>query len=462
MFINKNTLLLVAISVITIAVIAFFGIKRFSAKNRIYIDKNYEQSNLNTELHTASDSLILGYGWSENPHIERGTEEAIKMILGKIKKPKFILAFYIAPYRPQQIRDVIYQRFPNVTLAGMECADAVFTPDGIHNSKNGAIAILGFRSKNFDADVFGLPYNKGDSHEAIAQSVIDKTLKNKKDLYENTGLITGQIIFYPEIYCDILNKNFDKNIPMIGGNPINQQIEPASIIANKTVYDKGFLLTYINTNKKIGASFHGGFTGRIKKGTVTKVNKDDNHIIVEIDHHRAIDVYNRWADDKFREYLNIPETRIVNNSVLCPFAKALKLKDGSLHYRTIHPWKFAPDGSIHCGTTFDEGDEIHYVEGTEDVLINRSGVVAKKAMANGKISYNNLAGGVHIYCHGAAVQLGIRSEGQVVKNIVDEINKATKGAPYIGGFFGGEQGVIEGHGFFAANLVSSMMTFSKK
>ena len=37
----------------------------------------------------------------------------------------------------------------------------------------------------------------------------------------------------------------------------------------------------------------------------------------------------------------------------------------------------------------------------------------------------------------------------------------TGGAPYIGGFFGGEQGTVRGHGYFAGNLMSSMMVFSR-
>ena len=107
------------------------------------------------------------------------------------------------------------------------------------------------------------------------------------------------------------------------------------------------------------------------------------------------------------------------------------------------------------------GDRVYYVQGDQEVLIQRCAAVARNAMIQGDISYRTVAGGVHIYCAGAGKHLGIGEQGSAAR-IVDEINLEMKGKPFIGGFLGGEQGTVQGYGFFAGTLMSTMMVFSEE
>ncbi len=72
----------------------------------------------------------------------------------------------------------------------------------------------------------------------------------------------------------------------------------------------------------------------------------------------------------------------------------------------------------------------------------------------------DIAGGLHIYCGGAAKTLGLEADGETDK-MVREIKKAMGGKPFIGGFTAGEQGNIPGYGYFHGNLMSSMVIFSE-
>ncbi len=69
-----------------------------------------------------------------------------------------------------------------------------------------------------------------------------------------------------------------------------------------------------------------------------------------------------------------------------------------------------------------------------------------------------MAGGLHIYCAGAAKTLGLEKDGATDKMIRD-ISKAMNEKSFIGGFTAGEQGTIPGYGFFHGNLMSSMVVF---
>jgi hypothetical protein len=408
-----------------------------------------------------SDVLKIGYGWSEEPSVSQATEAALAMLAKHVPQPKFILVFFTNPYDPHLIRDGIVKTFGQAKILGMQSGEGVFSPDGVHSSPTGALAMLGFQAEQFSVGIAGAPADGDSNHEQVAKQVVAAALKDagKTAGEPPGGMITGQVLGASEIYSDVLNQQLP-GIPMIGGNQITSKIALGAIIANRDVYPSGFVLGLFYYARPIGTYFHGGFVARTKSGTVTQVAPENSHVIVEIDHRPAVTVYNEWANDDFRQYLGKAEPVIVNASVTQPLAKALNLADGSIQYVTLHPWKFNPDGSFDGGVAVSVGERIHYMRGNEQILIKRSGVVARKAMIEGGFPIRQLAGGIHIYCIGAGMKLGINQTG-LTPAMVREIKANTAGAPFIGGFFGGEQGRIKGYGYFAGNLMSSMMVFSK-
>ena len=409
------------------------------------------------------DPLVLAYGWSDLPDAADATDAALGMMREAVPDPRFILTFYTGPYKAEIIKDRIREAFADAKLLGMESANAVFSPAGLHDSASGAVVVLGFDAADLAVGVGGDEVDEHSDHQQVAQNVIAQARADAGQSADQSpgGIICGQVMGFSEIYCEALNEQFNKITPMIGGNPITSQVTQGSIIVNDRVYARGFALALIYTDKKIGANFHGGFSGRIKHGQVTAVDPSDNHIIVTIDGRPALEVYNEWADNRFRKYLGLQEPVIVNESVLTPLSKSIQLEGGDLHHLTLHPWKFNPDGSINGGVTVNVGDRLYYVEGDEQVLVQRCGAVVRKAMIEGQISYRTAVGGVHIYCVGAGKYLGFGPDGRA-REIVDNINGEMKGKPFIGGFFGGEQGTVQGYGFFAGNLMSAMMVFSEE
>jgi len=108
-----------------------------------------------------------------------------------------------------------------------------------------------------------------------------------------------------------------------------------------------------------------------------------------------------------------------------------------------------------------KGSEEAFIAGIS-VVFDRGtpSVVAEKAIAAGSITPDDLAGGLQIYCAGASTVIGLR-EGGTAPKMVEEIRKAMRGHPFIGGFTSAEQGQIPGTGYFNSNLMSSMAVFAK-
>jgi small ligand-binding sensory domain FIST len=112
------------------------------------------------------------------------------------------------------------------------------------------------------------------------------------------------------------------------------------------------------------------------------------------------------------------------------------------------------------GADISEGEQLYFATTTKKAYIKRAGTIVHQAMLEGKIKYQDLEGGVHFYCRGAAFsQFGKNQEN--LEALVNETNTKIRDQPYIGTFTAGEQGNIAGYGTFMGNLTSSMAVFSK-
>ncbi|EDM79386.1 hypothetical protein PPSIR1_02496 [Plesiocystis pacifica SIR-1] len=408
----------------------------------------------------------MASGWSELADTAAASEQALAKVGADVPEPRFVLVFFTEPHSPDAIHDAVRSRHPDAQIFGMQSANAVFTSEGIHGLEGGAIAMLGFAAEDLRVGIAGAPLLDGDNleHRALGRELYTLALASAGQRPDSTptAMITSQAMGHSEQYCEALNESLSIPVPMIGGNAVTSTITHGAVIANDEVYAEGVGLAVLFSETKVGTHFHGGFSGRMKRGVVTGVAPDDDHVITTIDGRPALEVYDEWSEGAFREQVEASRSApvIVNESVLQPLAKALDTKSGEPHFVTLHPWRFNPDGSLDGGVSVTKGETLHYVEGSDEALIQRSGVVTRRAMAEARIPRPQLAGGVHIYCIGAGMALGIGADGKA-GGIVDAINTQTDGAPYIGGFFGGEQGMIPDHGYFAGNLMSSMMVFSR-
>ena len=95
------------------------------------------------------------------------------------------------------------------------------------------------------------------------------------------------------------------------------------------------------------------------------------------------------------------------------------------------------------------GDTIYYVEGNKEALRRRAAAVARDAMVNGRIKVKDVAGGLHIYCAGAAVTLGFKDEGEV-RGMIDEVRRAMRQAPSLAASPPPSRAAFRGMGYLTA------------
>ena len=407
-----------------------------------------------------ANPLIMAHGWSVNPAGGAAAiEEAVAMMQNTLDDPTCIVLYTTAGYGEREICDKLRQRFPKAKLFGMNVYKGVFTSDGLHLGKRGALAIMGFAGGDL---VFGV----GASEVRDGADVVDLTGNTIAAAVRDAGktpqdkpavILLGATKGREDAIVAGIADTLANDIPLIGGTHCTDTFGQGFVVGNGVLHKPGVVIGLIYSDAKIGASFSSGFVGKKKSGRITS---GQGRLLREIDGRPAQDVYREWAMGHFDNIDCTTKSVLVMSSAVCPLAKAIRLPNGRMRYIPVRPWRFNPDGSLNMGGDIHAGDAVYYVEGNKRALRKRAGVVTRDALVNGNIKIKDIAGGLHIYCGGAAKTLGL-GKGAEAGKLVDEVRAYMGGQPFIGGFTAGEQGTIPGYGYFHGNLMSSMVIFAR-
>jgi hypothetical protein len=284
--------------------------------------------------------------------------------------------------------------------------------------------------------------------EAVKEAVNDagKTLETEPSL-----ILVAPAKLKEEPILEAIEYLFGKNVRISGGSPGGNYVT-----ANNRAVKDGFSLAIIYADSKIGAGFHSGIAvDKNKSGVVTKMG-DNRRIIKEIDNRPAFSVYREWAEGGLDD-VNPGEGSDIWSRAFA-LVRVYNLAENEMGTKVVVPISVNPDLSVVTGADISVGENLYFATATRKAYVKRAGTIVKQALLDGKMTYSELAGGIHFYCRGAAFsQFGENSEELEV--LVNETNLMMKGKPYIGTFTAGEQGNIKGYGIFMGNLTSSMALF---
>ena len=407
-----------------------------------------------------AEPLKLAQGWSV--HINGGqvaTDEAIARMEKSIDAPRFIVLYTTADYGERETVTTLRERYPEAKIFGMNVYRGVFTSDGLHIGERGSLAMMGFAGGDLAFGVAAREVKDGADITALTRETFAAAAHDAGATPEDppSMVLLGALKGKEDVVVAELGNLVPRDIPLIGGTHCNNNFQQGYVIGNDEIIKPGIVIGLIYSQANIGVSFYSGFVGKKKSGIITG---SEGRILKEIDSRPAQEVYREWAKGHFDDIDSSVENVLVMKSATCPLAKAIRLPNGKLRYIPVRPQRFNTDGSLSMGGDVSLGDTIYYVEGNKEALRRRAAAVAREAMVNGKIKVKDVAGGLHIYCAGAAKTLGLEVDGEVMR-MVGEVRKAMRGSPFIGGFTAAEQGTIPGYGIFNGNLMSSMVVFPK-
>jgi len=412
------------------------------------------------------EEIIIGYGWSRESDEEKAAEEAVNKIREQLKgkTPDWALLYSTVGYDAERLlREVNQVLGLQVKIQGITSFEGVMSNDGWHED---GIALLGIWSPKIE---FGFGHVEiGESGRKAGQEAIKKALEDiGKMAAEKPKLILMHSA--PGVEEEILKGIADVvggDVPVIGGASGDNDLSGKwKQFANNRVYSNGVTLTAFYTDLKIGYQFSSGlgYIATDKAGVVTKA---EGRTIYTIDNRPAAEVYNEWLDGEITDQLEQPMPGgLLFKGIMDPLVQILRGEKGVTYYMTIHPVQVnLPEKSLTSLAVTEKGQEMSIMHGTLESHLVRGPLITRMARAQGRITAEEVAGGIFICCACTHMVLD-KLPGFYVENVpklTAGLNDAFEGKPFIGAFTFGEQGFLPGIGNRHQNLITNMIVFSKK
>ena len=401
--------------------------------------------------------ISVGYGWSDNNDEVKAVEEAVSSVKTQLegKTPDFALLFSTVGYDSDKVLGEVVRLLPGVQVYGGTSCLAVQTKDGFHVGEKGSLALLAVATGNITfgvgcANIDDFPSAREAGKAAIQAAIDAAGEKGAPKLV----LMTGSVGHEEELLSGI-EEVIGKDIPVLGGSAGDNTITGDwKQFANGHVYSNGISLAAIYTDLNVGWAYEAGYLRSENKGTITRA---EGRIIYEIDNQPAAEVYNDWTGDLVAEELETGGS-VLSKATFYPLAKIIK-KEGKEYTLSIHPLSInATDHSLEVFANVEEGDEVLFMHGDWELLLNRALTTPTKALESESLSKEDVSFGIYTYC--AGTMLAIPEEERPKMPVL--VKTAIGDAPFIGTFTFGEQGHIRRVGNLHGNLVNSMVVFTEK
>jgi len=369
-----------------------------------------------------------------------------------VSDPELIICYYTQRHAPEQIGCLLQDTYPRATLQGCSTCTGVMTSNGFHSGGDGTALGL-----------WALSDPDGGYGSAVVE-IAGKPRAAGRAAVEQAILETGRVGELPELVWLSATPGFEEEViagiqevlgnevPIAGGSAADHSVSGHWSIFNHNAQSQdGVGLTLFYPSGEISFALHSGYFPSEISGTVTRA---EGRTIYEIDDQSAVEWYNREIGGKLDGVISRGGGSILADTTLHPFGREVHSRAYTDFYKLSHPESITEKGAIHFFTTFSEGETVVLMRGSNESLINRAGRVAMEAMKIGDLDPENISGALAIYCAGCMLAVHDHMDG-----VVESINTALQGKPFLGAFTFGEQGCYYDVSCTHGNLMISTVVF---
>ncbi|MCB0995729.1 MAG: FIST C-terminal domain-containing protein [Acidimicrobiales bacterium] len=387
--------------------------------------------------------------------------EELDSLAGDASTADFVFLFYGQGHDDTAIADFVRRRLSTAAVVGGTSCSGVMTADGLAGPDS--IGMLTVADPDGAYGAASAPL--GDDPAAAAEVALNAAL----DAADCSGELPELVwVFQPpgqeEAVIEGLRRIVGDRCPILGGSSADddvsgrwRQLGPDGPLVDHVVVGVLF------SSGGIGVAFQGGYEPTGASGVVTALGRTsddggssatlDGRHILEIDGEPAVDVYNRWLGDTLDHNVVASGGNILEATTLSPLAVDAGKIDEVAHFRLIHPAAVTPKGGLTTFASVDVGTRLYGMRGDRERLVRRVGKVAAAAAASTSVS--EAAGALIVYCGGCLLAVG-DDAGQVARTAAESL----AGAPLLGCFTFGEQGMLLGQNVHA-NLMISAIVFGR-
>ena len=365
-----------------------------------------------------------------------------------LKEVNFLLIYYTESQHPDAILREIKRYFPQAIVMGCSSCQGIMTPDGYQDGHQIGVWAVEDQQGRFGTSL--CPLN--DQPPSI--EMVKQTLQHAIAQSQRPGELPALIILHAttgneEIILHGIREELGVNIPIIGGSAADNHLAGNWSILNQTGFSqKGFVIGVMYPTASVSYSFHSGYADTGLHATVTDIK---GRTIMALNGQPAATVYSDWF--LLTNQTPLEPTQLFAQSALFPLGRPIGEVHSIPYFSVSHPAEFTPDGGIEMFCNLQQGETVHFMSGTKEILISRVERVVHSANAHDYAS-NIPIGGIGIYCAGCMLQIQDALD-QVARNM----GKAMYNAPFICPFTYGEQGQFLGGEIAHGNLMISAVLF---
>jgi len=378
---------------------------------------------------------------------EYAVSDAIRKLKSKIANPKLILVYFSENYDDQLIQQALTAEFPSSQILGCSSCQGVMTDEGYNRGEGIALWAMCDYTGAFGSAIV----STNQSPYGMARQALLRAIENSG----RPGELPALILLHssPGREEEVIKGIEDElgiSVPIIGGSAADDHVQGNwRLFTHEQRCQEGVGLCVLYPSCNISYSFHSGYAS---SGISAIATRTEGRELVELNHKPAIETYQEWIGQLLSD-----ENSIISKSSLNPLGRIAGKVHDLPYFKLSHPLKVTPRGGIELFATVEEGEELFFMEGTEERLITRAGRVIDSAFDIGSASRElDPIGGITIYCAGCMLRVQERME-----EVAHYVNKAMHHTPFVCPFTFGEQGQFVGGENAHGNLMISAVLFHR-
>lgn len=370
----------------------------------------------------------------------------------------WIIVFHTDSVAPEFAQQVVTTAFPNAAVHGCSSSTAIFGGDGIMEDPSiGVLAI---------ADPGGA---FGTGHASFAQlAPVDAARRAVEQALTAAGRYGAVPDFIwlsavpgcEEAIITGIEQVVGTSVPIVGGSAATMNdlgdnpkafkwASHCVVFTRDAVVDDGLLLSVGFVTGRVCHGFFGGYRATEKTGIVTAAQ---GRVLLTIDEQPAAQVYNQWSDGLIAAEV-LHNGDVVTQTTMFPIGVTVGHVGTAPLHGLAHPVR-VENGTLRVHTVIPEGSRVTLMAGDQDILVHRTAELVERTRALFNVSAPRAIGGLVSYCAACAGPLAERGT-----EMIDLVRDALGGAPFLGGFFFGEQGRFWHNRNAHANLMVSLLLF---
>lgn len=364
-------------------------------------------------------------------------------------EPELMLVYFTDTHSGEVILRQLQHVYPATQFLGCTSCQGIMTDEGYLSSEGHALAVWALCD---GAGAYGTAMAGANQQIAhTTRQVLRRAMQNSGRYGELPALIwLHSCPGDEEAIIATIESELGRSVPIVGGSAAhNLQGQHTQLLTQEGIQTQGMALGVFFPSCEVVTHFYSTYMPAGPRGLVTRA---EGRELIEIDHQPAAEVYSAWTGGILSSVA--PGEFILRQTTLFPLARQAGHLGGVPYYKLSHLQTVTERRSLRLFTDIHEGETIILMHG------NRSGLLDKVVRSTEWPAEPELmeqVAALNIFCAGC--MLTVHPD---MKQIVDCLQAAREGVPFIGPYTFGEQGRFSGGENAHGNLMIAHVLFLKR